>query len=254
MSKKFKEGFGIMSILTRFILLLHFVVAISGCATLEEMDSLDSPTATLEAGKSIYLLTGNLKNEFKPKFIPKLSHISVERAADKEWIVFTIPATDYEKIKAALQDELFIAGLKKQVEDPEIGHSFLAQIALDPGEYTLRHIHSRSTAFLTQGTFDTPIHKTLEVTTPGIYYLGRINAVVRQRKDNEFRAGSTVPLLDQSVVGASGGTFDVEISDQWEVDGPLFLGQFPALQEKTITKAVLSPWDRVVAQKYWEAH
>ena len=230
------------------------VFSIFGCATFVKRDSLDDPGATLEVGNSIYLLSGNLKNTYKPKYQPKPDNISIERMEDEYWIAFAIPKTAFEKFADSVEDSLYITGFKNEAEDPKVGHSFLAHIALEPGDYTLRFINSASESFLISGTFRTPIHHVINVSSPGIYYLGRINAVVRKREGKEFKAGRSVPLVDQSTVGASGGTFDVEILDKWEEDEPLFLKQFPALQGAKIIKALLPSFDRSRAQQYWEKH
>jgi len=75
---------------------------------------------------------------------------------------------------------------------------------------------------------------------------------VRERQGNEFKAGASIPLIDQAVVGASGGTFDVEISDQFATDEALFRDKFVALKDIEIRKAILPPFDRAKAQKWWE--
>lgn len=71
---------------------------------------------------------------------------------------------------------------------------------------------------------------------------------------NEFRAGLPFPLVDQAVTGFSGGTFDVEIIDQFEKDELEFKSRFPALRDVNIQKAILPPFDRTKAQKWWEAN
>src|SRR5210317_356224 len=112
-----------MSNIPKFAFILFFVFTIFGCATVEKMESLENPAATLETGKSIFLLSGNLKNNYKTEHLPRLSSISVERMEDGEWIVFTIPKTTYELFKDMLKDDLYMAGFKNDSEDPAIGHS-----------------------------------------------------------------------------------------------------------------------------------
>jgi hypothetical protein len=104
------------------------------------------------------------------------------------------------------------------------------------------------------GSFFMPLHEKLTVTTPGVYYLGHADGTVRERVGNEFKAGSTIPLIDQGVAGASGGTFDVTISDQWDKDATQFTTRFPVLQGVNVQKAIMAPFDRAYAQKWWEAN
>jgi len=98
------------------------------------------------------------------------------------------------------------------------------------------------------------MHETLKSAGQGVFYIGHVEATIRERQGNEFKAGPTVPLLDQAVAGASGGTFDIEISDQWDKDGPQFLAKFPTLSAVTVQKNILPPFDRAKAQQWWEAH
>lgn len=85
-----------------------------------------------------------------------------------------------------------------------------------------------------------------------MFYLGHINATVRKRIGGEFKAGASIPLIDQAIAGASGGTFDIEISDQWENDKTKFLTKFPALASVEIKKSILPPFNRKRAQEWWE--
>ena len=84
--------------------------------------------------------------------------------------------------------------------------------------------------------------------------IGHIEATVRERQGDEFKAGSSIPLIDQAVVGASGGTFDVAITDALSTDEALFRSKFPALTNVEIKRAILPPFDRLKAQQWWEAH
>ncbi len=135
----------------------------------------------------------------------------------------------------------------------EKGNRNLMRIMLPNGDYELRGLLSRHVSFPTNTMYLLHLKTALKVTEPGIFYLGNINAVIRERKGDEFKAGPSVPLLDQAIGGASGGTFDVVISDQWEKDKVDFLQRFPQLKDVEVKKAVLPPFDRDVTQKIWES-
>ncbi|RZI94399.1 MAG: hypothetical protein EOP39_30515 [Rubrivivax sp.] len=109
-------------------------------------------------------------------------------------------------------------------------------------------------SFPIMGTFFTPMHSTLTVSAPGVYYLGRVSAAVRERKDDEFRAGPPIPLIDQAVAGASGGTFEIEIVDAWNEDENRFRQRFPVIATHPVQKAILPAFDRPTAQKWWQDH
>ena len=123
---------------------------------------------------------------------------------------------------------------------------------LDPGTYAIQGLTCLNRGFLINAFFFAPLRESLQVSGPGVFYLGHVDAIVRERVDNEFRAGPVAPLMDQSVSGASGGTFDVTISDQWERDRTEFVAAFPALKAASIQKAILPAFDRVKAQRLWE--
>lgn len=80
-----------------------------------------------------------------------------------------------------------------------------------------------------QRQFFAPLNAEMQLPGSGIFYLGHVNATVRERIENEFRAGLPIPLVDQAVTGFSGGNFDIEIIDQFEKDEPEFRARFLAL-------------------------
>ena len=125
---------------------------------------------------------------------------------------------------------------------------------LAPGQYEIVGLTSLVQSFPFMGSYFTPIHSQITSSSGGVYYLGHIDATVRERQGNEFKAGASIPLIDQAVVGASGGTFDVEISNAFATDEALFRTKFPALAKAEIRQAVLPAFDRAKAQQWWEAH
>ena len=143
---------------------------------------------------------------------------------------------------------------KDESDDPRTGSNYLLRMELENGNYVLRGLTSMSTSFPIRGFFFTPIHENITVNGPGIFYLGHISATVRERQGDEFKAGASIPLLDQAVAGASGGTFDIEITDRWEKDEQVFKNKFPALVNADIKKSILPAFDREKAQKWWEEH
>lgn len=99
--------------------------------------------------------------------------------------------------------------------------------------------------FPISGTFAVPVYSKFELRPRSVVYLGRVEAVVRERKDDsELRAGPVIPLIDQAVVGASGGTFDVKIFDNYDEDLAAFQKKHPFLDRYQVEKAVLPPWTK----------
>ena len=213
------------------------LLLLTGCAAAPKMEFLQQPQNELDAGKSIYLMSVNLKNVYKPDYQPKLFSVVLENAETEKFTGFAVTPD-----------------LKTESEDPGVGNRYLTHFSLEPGDYVLRHLVSINQSFLIYGSFATPIHHDLSVTAPGVYYLGNVSGVVRPRQSGEFKAGSSIPLIDQSTVGASGGSWDIEISDQWETDRGDFTALYPALQNIDVKRAVMPSFDRARAQKYWEDH
>jgi hypothetical protein len=143
---------------------------------------------------------------------------------------------------------------KSEADTPEAGNSYLLRMELENGEYVIRGLSGFSGTFPFHGTFFAPLHAETKSSGSGVFYLGHVSAVVRERKENEFKAGVMVPLIDQAVTGFSGGTFDIEISDQLDKDQALFKSKFSALQNVTIQKSILASFDRAKAQQWWETH
>ncbi len=207
-----------------------------GCASPTNMPALD--TTYVESEKPVFLMTATLKNNYKPSHTPKLLVVNVER----DIVTGKADRLNFKMDKKA----------KMESDDPHTGNNYLLRMDLEAGNYVIRGLTSQSFSFPIHGMFFAPMHSEVTADGPGIYYLGHVDATVRERQGEEFRAGAVIPLIDQAVAGASGGSFDVEISDQWVTDEQLFKSNFPALANKEVIKAILPQFDRDNAQQWWE--
>ena len=213
---------------------------LAGCATPTRMAYGDDAQRTDAPANPVMLMTANFKNRYRPDYQPKLLVVHVERpgASDAK-----------DRINFTMDDKA-----RMETGNADVGNTYLLRMELPPGKYQIVGMTSRSGIFPVTGAFFAPLHIPLEVTDKGVFYLGQVNAVVRERQGNEFRAGPPIPLIDQAVIGASGGTFDIEIVDAQARDEALFRERFPALKDATIRKAMLPGFDRARAQKWWEEH
>lgn len=216
------------------------IVALSGCATQSRMAFEDDKQVVTADGNPIYLMTVTLKNVYKPSFQPKLLVAHIEKQGATK-------SSDRLNFK---MDEKSM----NETDSLPDGNNYFLRMELPPGQYNIVGLSSLSRTFPFIGSYFTPIHATLEATRGGIYYLGHVEATIRERQGNEFRAGPVIPLVDQAIVGASGGTFDVEITDAFATDESLFRTKFPALANAEIRPAILPAFDRAKAQQWWEAH
>ena len=147
---------------------------------------------------------------------------------------------DKSKVSLAIDDE----GMGQDPDKPR--KLVLLRMSLEPGKHNLQHVMGTITGFLAAGTWFVPLGVDFEVPERSVIYLGRISANLRERKDNEFRAGPVIPLIDQAVLGISNGTFDVTVSDQSSVDLPHFKETYGVLRDQPIQNRVLPAFDRGV--------
>ena len=224
--------------LTTFLVL--FTLLSVGCATRTEMAFKNDADRITEKSKPIYLMTATIKNNYKNSWPPETRVVYVEKAG----------ATKSEDRLNFLIDPK----AKNDATNVALGSSYLIRMEIEPGQYVIRGLGSSANSFPILGNFFTPIHADLSSKDAGVFYLGRVTATVRERQGNEFKAGPSVPLIDQAVVGASGGTFDVAISDEFTADETVFRNKFPALKDVKIQKSILPPFDRAKAQQWWEAN
>lgn len=216
---------------------LAFAALLAGCATQNEMALQQDSERITENSKPVLLMTATIKNTYKTSFQPRLVKVSVDQPGGGHAIEFT------------LDDKA-----RTETDDVASGNIYMLRMELDPGSYEIVGMTARAHRHPVNGFYFAPLHSALDVQGPGVYYLGHVNATVRERRGNEFRAGAPLPSLDQAVSGASGGTFDIEISDQLAADEAAFREKFPQLTGVTIQKAILPQFDRAKAQALWEAH
>lgn len=219
---------------------LLFGLLLTGCATPTPMAFQNDADRLTAQSQPVYLMTVNIKNAYRVSFQPKLLVVNVEKPDAKE-------AAD--RINFTMDDKA-----KNESDVPSVGSTYMLRMGLDAGRYEIRGLTSLARGFPVQGVFFAPLHAPLESTGPGVFYLGHVAATVRERQGQEFRAGPPIPLIDQAVTGASGGTFDVVISDEWARDEAAFRAKFPALAGVTVQKALLPAFDRAKAQKLWDAN
>ncbi len=214
------------------------MVILTGCATRTEMALKDDGDVIKSDSKPLYLMTATIRNIHKPRYQPKLLVVHIARDGGEE-VATRLNFTMDDKARA-------------ETDSPADGSTYFLRMALDPGNYEIQGMTSMGRAFPLTGFFSTPIYTDLKVGERGVYYLGHIEASVRARVGNEFRAGPMIPLLDQAITGASDGSFDIEISDRFAQDEVSFRTKFPALKDVSIIKAVMPPFDRAKAQERWD--
>jgi len=225
---------------SRYLTLAAFLIAllVTGCATPRKMAFQNGSDSIPGKLKPVFLMTVTLKNSYKPSFQPNLKFVQVEKKDAKN-------KDDRFNFEV---DEKAISGKGT----PETGNSYFIRMEIENGEYVIRSLAGISNSPTVNGSFFAPLLADIISSGTGVFYLGHITATVRKRNEGEYQAGPTNPLFDQSVTGFSGGTFEIEITDQANKDIPEFIAKFPALNNTAIQKTILPGFDRARAQKWWE--
>lgn len=213
------------------------ILLLSACASTNKMAFQDDAETPASAKKPIFLMSATFTNNYRPSFHPSVLHVHVDR---------NVTGGDSDRLSFRMDE--------KGKLDSSAGNEYLIRMELDKGDYVLRGMTGIAGGFPILGNFNAPLLLNLKADDAGVYYLGHVDATVRERNENEFRAGPVIPLIDQAVTGFSGGTFDIAVSDRFDKDESLFKSRFLALNGVGIKKAILPQFDRDKAQKWWDAH
>lgn len=210
-----------------------------GCATHTGMALRDASDRITENSRPVLLMTATLRNTYKTDFQPRLLVVHVERPR---------AGGSPERLDFVMDDKA------RGETDSAAGNRYLLRLPVAAGASEIAGLTGTAHRYPVTGFYFVPLYAELKVAGPGVYYLGHVDATVRPRRGNEFPAGAPIPAPDQDIAGASGGTFDIEISDRFAADEAEFRERFPQLAGVTIHKAILPPFDRAKAQARWEAH
>lgn len=210
-----------------FYAFLLFAFMFGGCATIKPAALNQNVEAIDISQESIAIFTVKVANRYKPSYQPKIMYVFVwqnDEGGNKKY-------------------SFKVDGEYMEIENEY--NEYLISFQLPPGKYKLREFFAQSGIFPVRGTFAIPIYSTFEIEANKIIYLGHIEAYVKERtRDDELRAGLVIPLIDQAVVGASGGTFVIEINDLFKNDIELFKKQYHYLSDYDIENRTLPPWKK----------
>jgi hypothetical protein len=168
--------------------------------------------------KPVGIFTLRTENVYKPSFRPEVKKITLVSSSSKAKTTFDTSKPYKQEKKGYLE--------------------YLVSVDLAPGNYSIGNVEGGGSGFLISGHFSFPVKAHFDLAS-GIAYLGHVTMTNRERKEGEERSGSIFPLLDQSVCGFSGGTFDITVTDRGETDIPDFIQAYPALKDANITKAIM---------------
>jgi hypothetical protein len=208
-----------------FLTLCVVVFMLGGCATMKP-PALNSNTKAIDVSKeSIALLTVKIANEYKTSYQPNIKYAFVWSDSEKDRGKFSFSVDEkYNEVENSFNE-------------------YLVSFQLPPGKYKLRELFAHSGIFPVIGSFSVPVYSPFSIEPGKIIYLGHIEATIKERTDEQLlRAGPVIPLIDQAVTGASGGTFIITINDLYENDIKLFQQKYPYLAQHKVENSTLPQW------------
>lgn len=217
-------------------LLFLLGLLLSGCASRMPV-GVDTDTQALDLNeKSLLLLTVDLSRKEASRFQP----------VPKSLMVGTVDAKGLvSDVKALAMDgdgEIRVSGDRTL---------YVYRFVVPEGKIGITGITGVAKAFPLVGLFYVPLGMEVPVTKQSVIYLGRVEAILRPREDNEYRAGGLIPLIDQAATGMSTGTFDVRLKDNSATDLPLLRSTYPALASAKIVTKLVPVIDREYVDRQW---
>jgi hypothetical protein len=214
---------------TRYLIILCLAPIIIGCGA-HKMALTKGQSSIDITKKSVALLSVKISNNNAPKCQLDITGAFIcpqSETCSRPLPYFHRPEYPYKSIEGVFNE-------------------YLLSFELESGTYELRWIGARyAIPFLIEAGGKVPLGIKLDIKQNMISYLGHLDVVLREKKnDTEKRAGSVLPLIDQSVAGFSTGTFDVVIEDKYDEDMKLFITEYPALQNVKVEKSILPKWIR----------
>lgn len=212
----------------RLVLILCLALMVAGCAG-HKMALAKGQSGKDIANKSIALLSVKVSNRNVPKCQPDITGALLCPQSE----TCSRPLPFFHKTEEAYKS---VEGSFKE---------YLLSFDLDPGTYDLRWIGARYSNILVEAGGKVPLDMKIDFLPNKIVYLGHLDVVLREKNnDNETRAGSLFPLIDQAAAGFSSGTFDVVVEDKYDEDMMAFVSEYPVLRDIKVERSLLPKWTR----------
>lgn len=202
--------------------LLVVVSLISGCASPMALEKGNNKLDI--SGESIALMRFRISNQVKPNWQPKIQIANLHKLGNR------MSARKFNPDGA-------FRGEKNSYNE------YLISFRAKPGKYVVGDVIGFSGSFPIEGNCYAPVYKSFDLGKNEIIYLGYVDTTIRRRNnDEELRAGSVLPLIDQAVTGFGNGTPVITISDNYEKDIKAFVEAYPQLRGHQVRKAVMQKW------------
>ncbi len=209
--------------------LVAAVTILSGCASVKESPISGKGAASDTSKESIAFLTLKVANKKNNSYQPNINYAFMKQ--DRE----------------DASDEYAFEVTELMRESENEFKEYLVSFKAEPGQYIITELHGRSGVFPVMGRFAIPFYKSVAIPKNKVVYLGHVDAtIVDKTSDDELPAGPFLPLIDQAVVGASSGTFKINIQDAFETDTLYVKEKYPEFRTTRIENMTLSQWQKPV--------
>ncbi|MHB8137451.1 MAG: hypothetical protein ACYDGO_03575 [Smithellaceae bacterium] len=214
----------------RFLLIFCLVFIMSGCSGNKMALTKDQSDIDLTK-KSIVLLSVRISNQYKPGRQLELlnAFICPQSETNCKQDLPNNPGSPYKTYK----------------REKNSFNEYLLSYALESGMFNINGFYTmyKIPALISAFGF-VELNLETDIKPNSISYLGHLDIILREKKnDAEIRAGNETPM-DQSVAGFSSGTFDVVVEDKFDEDMKSFISEYPALQNVKVEKSILPQWIR----------
>jgi hypothetical protein len=202
----------------RLALLAILPLLIFGCASVRHVNSND---ATIDLSEnSVLLLKFTTNNTIAPNFKPRIDKLTLKNISNNKTYRVYFPSSGVD------------------IGQDDKTHHWLS-VYLPAGYYKVERIAGHASAILMNGQFDFPTTINFNLPERSVVYAGSFGMTLRNlvRDSSEQRAGSILPLIDQTASGFGKGTFDITVSDNNE-DAKAFKLRKPALATADIVKSI----------------
>ena len=172
-------------------------------------------------GKSIAFATLTSSNSYKPSFRPNFVYAVVARNEKGE--------RDGHSAK-----------LQEAYRSDDDGYDYLISFLVEPGDWTVESLIGQAFVFPISASYVTQEVAKFSVPAGSYVYFGHVDTTIVERtRDDQPRAGAVIPLIDQAVAGASGGTFVIRIEDRFDADVALARSEFGVPPSQAVLNATV---------------
>lgn len=195
------------------------VFVLTGCVSWKPM-ALSENSNELDISKeSVAIFTMKTSNQYKKSYQPDIERIEIRSTDTGKYYAFENPEC-YNKVENEFNE-------------------YIVSLQLPPGNYEFIQFYGSSRSMFIHGQFYLKFTKNFKLEQNKIIYLGHIDAITRKKKsDDEISAGFPLPAIDQEKTGFAGGTFEVNIYDNYENDFKIIKQEYPFIENYIIEKMV----------------